>query len=199
MCSPWRIRLTHTQLDFHLIPAVVRRIAASRNATGIRVMATSPGTVLPTACAKSLGGAKTERLVGSFLGELFSEVIKHALLRSRRLAAGGRAVSAFSVRCVCSCRPFCPGFRFDWLRHHSRPNPPSRQRAHPARATRSHEAAPRCRSGYDPAGRTRETGAQTRAFCRRARRRPQPLAPRQVPRIVCPSPSAGSSTGRPAS
>jgi hypothetical protein len=50
-----------------------------------------------------------QRLVGTLVVELRAKDVEPALL-SARLPAAGRVVSAFSVRCIRSCRPFCSGW-----------------------------------------------------------------------------------------
>ena len=50
-----------------------------------------------------------QRFVRTLLIVLAAKTIKSPLLCCARLAAGGEAVSCFSVRCIRSCRPFCSG------------------------------------------------------------------------------------------
>ena len=45
----------------------------------------------------------------SLVIELMAKAVEGALLGMRQLAAGGRVASAFKVRCILSCLPFCCG------------------------------------------------------------------------------------------
>jgi hypothetical protein len=80
----------------HLVVARIfglREVLGVRTAGGLVELARSP---------------LAERLMGSLLVVLTAEVIETVLLGEPSVA-GGRAVSALRMRCICSCRPFCSG------------------------------------------------------------------------------------------